>query len=381
MTDIKPAEEFNGITTKHPMYTLGSTPSLPRNPVQATALLLSTIPSNAVPINNQLSYGRKAIPNLVADLSTTQLVRQQKALISLNELFHSPENISQGISENIIHHLVGFLPSENITCRQKASEALSTISNHAIGRNAILASPMNMEKLARNLNDSSDIVRKNIHETLANITTQHEGVAQLLESKNFERLIKRLTGERLDVQVNILTTCYNCISKGDALYMPSIAIASNALDVFSNVAKASPVVEVQVATCQCIMALCFYHDCKRLACNSEVIATLISLLGNSKSSVRAAAAGALMSISIDCDAKRILVRENVVRILSRLLDDDNELVQLNSIKAITNCAEDYRGRFQLHQSLDKLKSLARESPHQFVAVAAKQAIDVITWRP
>lgn len=83
----------------------------------------------------------------------------------------------------------------------------------------------------------------------------YPGVAQLLESKNFERLIKRLTGERLDVQVNILTTCYNCISKGDALYMPSIAIASNALDVFSEVAKASPVVEVQVATCQCIMAL------------------------------------------------------------------------------------------------------------------------------
>ncbi|KAJ3272935.1 Radial spoke head 14 [Terramyces sp. JEL0728] len=327
MTDIQPSEELNTGATRHPMYTLGSTPSLPRNPGEASALLLSTIPSNAVPINNQLSYGRKAIPNLVADLLAPQLIGQQKALISLNELFHSPENISQGISENIIQHLVGFLPSENITCRQKSSEALTTISNHAIGRNAILSSPNSIEKLSRNFTDTSDIVRKNIHETLANITSQR------LESMIFEHLILRLPQERLDIQIAILTTCYNCISKGDSVYMPSLAIASNALEVLAKVAKSSPVVEVQVATCQCIMALCFYHECKRLACNSDVISTLITLLGNSKSSVRAAAAGALMSISIDCDAKRILVRENVVRILSKLLDDENEIVQLNTIKA------------------------------------------------
>jgi hypothetical protein len=70
--------------------------------------------------------------------------------------------------------------------------------------------------------------------------------------------------------------------------------------------------------------------------------------------VRAAAAGAVMSISIDVDAKKLLVRENVVRPLVKLLDDEDEGVQLNALKAITNCAEDYRGRFQLASFIEKV---------------------------
>jgi hypothetical protein len=85
------------------------------------------------------------------------------------------------------------------------------------------------------------------------------------------------------------------------------------------------------------------------------MSTLIALLNNAKAPVRAAAAGALMSISIFNDAKRLLVRENGLKLLIKLLDDEYYLVQLNAIKTITNCAEDYRGRFLLHQSLDKVK--------------------------
>lgn len=42
------------------------------------------------------------------------------------------------------------------------------------------------------------------------------------------------------------------------------------------------------------------------------------------------------SITIDCDAKRIVVRENALSHLMELLDDKNELVQLNAIKVIIN---------------------------------------------
>jgi hypothetical protein len=61
-----------------------------------------------------------------------------------------------------------------------------------------------------------------------------------------------------------------------------------------------------------------------------------------------------MSISINNDAKRVLVRDNALKTLIKLLDDENELVQLNSIKTMTNCSEDYRGRFLLNQSLEKV---------------------------
>ena len=91
-----------------------------------------------------------------------------------------------------------------------------------------------------------------------------------------------------------------------------------------------------------------------MASNSETISILISLLSHTKSEVRAAAAGGLMTISIFFDGKRALVRDNALKLLSKLLEDENELVQLNCIKTISNCSEDYRGRFLLHQSLEKV---------------------------
>ncbi|KAJ3368839.1 tetrahydrofolate synthase [Kappamyces sp. JEL0680] len=338
---------------KHPMYS-PQTSNLPRNPADASALLRSYIPEIANPITAQLSYGRKAIPNLIRDLRDGPLGKQQKALVSLTELFHSPENVSQGIGAQVVYELIGFLKSQNITCRQKSTESLRIISNHAIGRNAILRDRINMLKMSANFDDEDDLVRKNIHETFSSITALAPGVQMLFDFKLFEKLVSKLGSERLDIQVFILKTCYNCIRLGSSSSMPSTAIACQALDAFTKVASQSKVLEIQVGACECIMVLCFYHECKKIASSSDTITVLIALLGQSKAPVRAAAAGALMSISINNDAKRILVRDNALKILSKLLEDDNELVQLNSIKTITNCSEDYRGRFLLNQSLDKI---------------------------
>lgn len=52
-----------------------------------------------------------------------------------------------------------------------------------------------------------------------------------------------------------------------------------------------------------------------------------------------------------------MVRENALPTLVELLSDQNESVILNVIKTITNCAEDYRGRFQLHGALKQVRRL------------------------
>jgi hypothetical protein len=72
-----------------------------------------------------------------------------------------------------------------------------------------------------------------------------------------------------------------------------------------------------------------------------------------------------MSISILVEAKKILVKENAASRLMNLLSDKNDNVVLNVIKVflsintlqtITNCAEDYRGRFQLNPCLQTVIS-------------------------
>lgn len=186
---------------------------------------------------------------------------QQSALVSLTELFHSPQNVSQGISEGIVKFLIQFLSSVNITCRQKSAECLKIMSNHAIGREAILEDPDNLAQMTNNVlsfnqfDDSNDLVRKNIHDAFANVSSQEKGVKSIFDTNLFSKFIAKIKSERLDIQIPILATCYNCIRMGSSIYIPFVAIQCGSLAVFTQVANVSTTLDVQVAACQCIMML------------------------------------------------------------------------------------------------------------------------------
>lgn len=112
------------------------------------------------------------------------------------------------------------------------------------------------------------LTRRNIHETLTGVTKLREGIVRIerrfiyflgvqiiFEYNLFNKLCEKIRVERLDIQVSILKTCYNCIRMGETTYMPATAIECKALEIFSEVAKNSKIVEVQVAACECIMML------------------------------------------------------------------------------------------------------------------------------
>ncbi|KAJ3039816.1 Radial spoke head 14 [Rhizophlyctis rosea] len=228
--------------------------------------------------------------------------------------------------------------------------------------------------------DQDDLVRKQVHETFSRTTTQQAGVDSLLSFALFPSLIQKLATERTEIKIPILETCYNCIRLGREPSMPRDALESGAMEALTGLVKKEMVTGVKVAGARCIMMLSFYPEAKRIACREQTVPVLIDLLVARKAEVRAAAAGALMSITIDCDAKRLMVRENALPTLVELLNDQNESILLNVIKTITNCAEDYRGRFQLHGAIKQLQTFT-ESKNTQLAEAARRAIQVITWRP
>lgn len=69
---------------------------------QPSTYLSNTYPENSDPTRLQLAYGRRAIPKLVAEAQAEDLLTRQQALISLAELFHNPEFISQGLHVDIV---------------------------------------------------------------------------------------------------------------------------------------------------------------------------------------------------------------------------------------------------------------------------------------
>ncbi|KAJ3292818.1 Radial spoke head 14 [Borealophlyctis nickersoniae] len=356
--------------------TTSSTSAADTQPLQP---LVPKLPPDVDPTKLQLAYGRRAVPKLISELADPDLFTRQRSLAFLADLFHAPENVAQAISEDIVPKLTRMLMETDLTIRQKSTECLLTISSHALGR-ADIVEHNTLMPLSKLFDDPSDLVRKNTYTTFSHTTLHRSGVDSLLSFSLFPLLIAKLPHERTEIKVPILETCYNCIRLGNAPSMPRDAVECDAMSAFTGMLKMEEVTEVKVAAARCIMMLSFYPDGKQIACKGNTVPVLVDLLTGRKAEVRAAAAGALMSITVNCDAKRMMVRENAIPILMDLLNDKSESVLLNVIKTITNCAEDYRGRFQLHGCIKQLQGF-EGSKNQQLAEAARRAVQVITWRP
>jgi hypothetical protein len=48
--------------------------------------------------------------------------------VFLAELFHNPENVSQGLKEGIVEKLLGLLSDKDLTTKQKATESLGILA-------------------------------------------------------------------------------------------------------------------------------------------------------------------------------------------------------------------------------------------------------------
>ena len=122
----------------------------------------------------------------------SKLFIRQRSLVFLTFLMHSPANVSQALEENIIPSLMTFLSNQDLTCRQKITQIFYILSNHAIGRSALIQHECmsSLVKLvciyniymiknpsyAFQINDQDDLVRKQVHDTFSNVTRTKEGI-------------------------------------------------------------------------------------------------------------------------------------------------------------------------------------------------------------
>lgn len=98
----------------------------------------------------------------------------------------------------------------------------------------------------------------------------------------------------------------------------------------------------------------FHQDAKKKACESGIIPLLLTQMRTNELETIVAFSGALMSITVDVEAKKSMVRDGGLDVLKSLLDSSDERVLLNVIQTITNCSEDYRARFSFQQLLPRV---------------------------
>lgn len=259
----------------------------------------------------------------------------------------------------------------------------SNINNvgHANGRKGLLET-QTITPLSERLDDPDNLTRKHVYTIIKNLSETPECAQILCDQELLPKFITKLTSEPLlEIQLELLETVYQILRVGKPPHIPHQALDNNLIPALTNFLNKQTVSHLKVLACECLMMICFHGLAKRVATRDGTLQKLTTLLKDWKSDVRAAAAGAIMAITIDVDAKKQFIKDGGVQVLIDCMGDENELVMLNVLKVITNVAEDIRGRMQLSASVKVLDAIKTTSKSAQIAQAARQAIDVICWKP
>jgi len=337
-------------------------------------------PIELLTLKNQTAFGLRAIPKLSFELNSSDKEKRINALVFLTKILHKPENITQGLSHDLINLLLYIIEEESNIEKQLATNCLYIMSSTYLGSHSLITEKA-FYVLKEELSAKDFSTRKNIYEIFNRICSRDiDGVNFFLSSNFYYDFLCALKKENFELQNIILDLLYHCILRGQEPFIPDQALLFHSLEVFSDFLEPHIPSQLKVVAEKCIMALCFYKDAKIHACNIMLIPKLVKLLTHRKREVRANAAGALMNISIDDDAKKIISKTKAMIYLINMLNDNHQDSILYSLKALTNISEEYTARYQLIDNLNKFEVFVNHS-NDNISHAAKKAIETISWKP
>ena len=321
-----------------------------------------------------LAFGNRALPRLNKELKDANLLTRQRAVMSLCDYLHDPENISAALKEGIAWSLKNLLRDPDLTVRQKSTECLFVIAGHAIGRDAFLGERI-IRPLSGLFDDDEDIVRLNAHKAMEQISETPPGAEGIVEAQLVTKLVEKLKTEHNEIKDLILDSLHFCmrVSTTDAL-------ASDAMQVFTDLlSHDSSVIRGKAA--RDIMDLSVPLEGKMKAVEVKCVAVLVKLLEDPSHDVRANAAGAIMTIAITTKGKYTALECDAIPPLVTLVDDYNSEVRLNALKALTCLSEAPEGREKLLEFVPAIQKHVDEDQIPAVVKAATIAVKVITWKP
>ncbi|NXY90661.1 RSP14 protein, partial [Alcedo cyanopectus] len=337
----------------------------------AHARISANLPPNIDTTKAPLAFGRRALPKLKEELSSPDLLTQQRALMALCDLVHDPENVYQAIEIGFLDSLKTLLPHQDSTVRQKTTEILSIMALHHVGRQGILESEV-ISALSKLLDDPEDICRKNTHQTFEMMAKLPEGAVGIISARLIPLLVGKLKTELEEIQELILNTLSNCLH-----VEASEALAAGLADVLKKQLTHSAAA-IRSKAAWVLLAVGTHPEGKNVAC--ETVPELVSLLEDTDPEVQAAAAGALMFATIKPQGRFSAFAAGAIPPLLKLVAEESGQARLSSIQTLAALAELPEGRRTLLAHCDAFQP-ALLQPCPALQRAAETAIRVIRWKP
>ncbi|NXF98454.1 RSP14 protein, partial [Eubucco bourcierii] len=338
----------------------------------AHAHISANLPPNVDPTKAPLAFGRRALPKLGQELCSPELLTQQRALVALCELLHDPENVYQALEIGLLDNLKTLLPHQDSTVRQKATQILSVMATHNVGRQGLMHSRV-IPALTELLDDPVGICRKHTHQILQMMSKLPQGAADILRAALIPSLLLRLKTESDEIQELILDTLSSCLR-----LEASGALATGAVTILKE-KLTHPSLAIRSKAAWALLAVGTHPEGRSLVCG-EAVPVLVSLLEDPDAEVQASAAGALMFATVKPQGRFSALRAGAIPLLLKLVAEENSRARLSALKALTMLAELPEGRRTLLGHTAALEQCLSD-PCEAVTRAAATAIGVVRWKP
>lgn len=342
--------------------------------LMAQTVISVKLPPNIDPTKSRLAYGDRELPKLNRELNSSELLTRQRALMSLCDVMHNPEKISDALRVGVAASLKSLLKDPDATVRHKTTEVLGIIAGHAVGRDAFLDHDI-IVPLSQLFDDNVYQARRNAHKAIEMCVHMSPGTEGVVDAKLVPVLVGKLLNEEDEIKELILDTLHYCMT-----IETLSALESGAMESFTKLLSHISA-SIRSKAARDVMDLSFPLEGKDKAVDVGAMSELVSLLKDDDTGVRAQAAGAIMTITITTKGKYSAIEAGAIPSLVQLLDDPVSEVRLNALKAITTLAEAPVGRTTLLGSVNQVKKLIHDYNSPAVRKAAQIAQQVITWKP
>lgn len=333
------------------------------------------------PLRVSDAFEGRAAPKMVALLVDQQdLNLRREAMFSMLRYTKSnPQNIVKCVEAGAVKLLVQLMRHEDTVLRRSACKLVGRLSSHLIGFQEVLREN-GMRNLLGKLNDPDEQCRQEVYTTLVALTDKQEGAQNCIDNRGVPMLVEKLKlGSNPVIEPLVLQALYQCLMT-DAAQME--ALLAGGMETMAALISAdeNQSADVQRWATKNISQLSIPYAAKSKALQCGVPKHLAKLLKGNDPDLQLVAANALMSITIDVEAKKVALEIDLVSTLVRnLYQKKNDALLIASIKCLENIAEESRP--MVLDALSVLRMLTLEHPSGLIKKYAQQAIDIIRWTP
>jgi len=306
-------------------------------------------------------------------------VIRQKALYALIEMLHDPVHVAETTRHGLVASLNARCMDANPCCREYAVIALGMISEHHLGLQQLYAD-LSIAVLCGMMNDQDHVTRCNVFLALLKVARTAAGVESILAvPQSFESVVEKCRWDDVEVKNLALELLYALLKVlPEGITQDRLCTAIKAMRALLEEVHAP----LRQWSCNNLMVLTISMEGKELAITENVVGLLTKMLEDDESTVRAAAMGALMNITVLNKGKEgVYAAGGIEPMIAMLNHSINEVSLLNVAKTIANVAENPKARVALQGCVQRLRDIAETSENKLLCHNCGVAVETVTWQP